>query len=319
MSPIISSVATVLGVILIGCLCRWRGLLTESADQAVAKVITFVLIPAFFFDRILTGEVVGVETAILPPIVGFVTTASSLGFALLFARTFGPQWISLDTDAKQRAFALGVGICNYGYIPLPLAEQLYPGALVPLILHNVGVDLALWSVGVAVLCGVSGGSWRKVLINPPLFAAVIAVVIKAMNGASMVPAPLMKVANTLGDCAIPIGLLLSGALMFDYVRDFLRVKGWRGNARVFGFAILLRQGLLPLAMLGLTGVLIQSTEMRQVISLQAAMPSAIFPIILTRLYDKDASTALQVVLSTALAATVLIPLWLSIGRWWLGI
>jgi predicted permease len=59
--------------------------------------------------------------------------------------------------------------------------------------------------------------------------------------------------------------------------------------------------------------------MLQVMMLQAAMPAAIFPVVLIRLYAKDVSTALSVVLSTSLAALVLIPLWLGIGQWWLGV
>jgi hypothetical protein len=47
--------------------------------------------------------------------------------------------------------------------------------------------------------------------------------------------------------------------------------------------------------------------------LQAAMPAAVFPIVLVRLYNRDTTTAIQVILWTSFAGVVLIPLWLLLG------
>lgn len=319
MWPIVSSVLTVFLIILIGALGRRVGWLQSSADQSLARLTTFILVPAFFVDRILAGELADLSQTWQAPLTGFVTTASGLLLGLLFAKTIGRKWIGLDTDAKQRSFALAVGICNYGYIPLPLADKLYPDAMVTLILHNVGVDLALWSVGVMVLCGLKAGGWKRVLVNPPLIAAVFALFIKQFLPENSLPPVIMEVAKWLADCAIPMGLILSGALMCDYFRSFVQDQQWRGNGRVFLAAVAMRQFAFPVLMLLIAGGLISSTQLLEVVSLQAAMPAAIFPIVLARLYDKDSTIALQAVLATATAAVVLIPAWLSIGRWWFGI
>ncbi|MEL7337765.1 MAG: AEC family transporter, partial [Planctomycetota bacterium] len=269
---------------------------------------------------------------------------TAIGFLLAFgfARLVGPT-IGLRDDASQRSFAICAGICNYGYIPLPLAQQFYPAAEVTLILHNVGVDIALWSVGLMI---VSGGSptespatgrptsddddsvestseesrpvktpWWRALISPPMLAVVIALAIKATGITAWVPAPITSAATLMGACTIPMGLLLSGAIMIDCLKE----ADWSTGRGTILSALLLRLGLFPILMLGFGVIAISSLEMRQVMMLEAAMPAAIFPIILVRLYDKDTTTALHVVLSTSFIGIITIPMWLGIGSWWLGV
>ncbi|QDT11741.1 AEC family transporter [Planctomycetes bacterium K23_9] len=313
--PIISSVFGVILVMVIGGGCRRAGWLTREADRSLARLTTNLLIPSFFLDRILYGTSTDtLAVAWMPPVVGFVTTTVGFMLALWFARLVGPA-IGLDTDAKQRAFGLCAGICNYGYIPLPLAEKFYENAVVDLILHNVGVDLALWSVGLAVLCGSSANGWRQALTNPPLIAVVLAIVIKHVVGVGVVPPFVMSAFSLLAACAIPMGLVLSGAIIVDFLGESKLGHSWRVVIAAIGF----RQCIMPLLMLGAATALIRSEDLRQVMMLQASMPSAIFPVVLIRLYDKDVSTALSVVLSTSLAALILIPFWLGIGQWWLGV
>ena len=315
--PVISSVFGVVLVMLIAGACRAQGWLSREADQPLAKLITYVLMPAFFLDRILSDTTVPtLDQAWIPPVFGFLNTAIGLGVALGIARAAGKH-IGLDTDAKQRSFAICVGICNYGYIPLPLAMKFYPESVVDLILHNVGVDLALWSIGIAIICGLTTSGIRRALTNPPLIAVVFALTMKQTLGPRGLALPefVMDAAALLGACAIPMGLILSGAILADFVRQC----EWRGSIKTILAAITIRQLVLPLLMLACGGALIAAQDMRVVVMLEASMPSAIFPIVLIRLYEKDTATALRVILATSLAAVILIPIWLAVGQWFLSI
>jgi hypothetical protein len=59
-------------------------------------------------------------------------------------------------------------------------------------------------------------------------------------------------------------------------------------------------------------------DLRRVIVVQAAMPSAVIPVILARHYGVDAPAALRVVLATSAVGLLTIPLWLKIGLLVLG-
>ncbi|EMI17385.1 malate permease [Rhodopirellula maiorica SM1] len=318
--PIISSVLGVFLVMGVGAMCRQTGWLTRQADHSLANLTAKVLLPALFAHRILTSDQMSqFATAWFPPTFGFGTTALGFLIGFLIARYAG-HWIGLDSDSKQRTFALCVGICNYGYIPLPLAQRFYPQAEVDLILHNVGVDMALWSIGIAVIGGTSGSGWRRMMLSAPAVTVIVAGIMRRFGLEQAVPDSCMSAIEMLGNCAIPMGLLLSGAIIVDYLKE----TTWSGSGRVVGWAIAIRQVLLPSVMIGIATIIaerssLMSIDMKQVVMLEAAMPAAVFPIVLVRLYGRDTSTALRVVLSTSIAGILLVPVWLGIGKWWFGV
>jgi malate permease and related proteins len=311
--PIVSRVFGVFLVMGVGALARKRHWLTRESDASLANLTANVLLPALFLDRVLAGpELDSVLSAWIPPAIGFVSTAVGLALAFAFAKSMG-RFFGCETDSSQRAFALGAGICNYGYIPLPLAQHFYPDAEVDLILHNVGVDLALWTMGIWVIAGGKESSVKRALLSPPVVAIGVAIAIKQLGIGPYLPSPALQMIHALSLCAIPLGLVLSGAIIVDYIRH----ANWRTSAPTLVAAITFRQLLMPMLMLGAAVVLPLSLTVQQVVVLQAAMPSAVFPIVLTRLYDRDTTTALRVILGTGLFGLITIPLWLYVGRVWL--
>lgn len=311
-------VASVLGVFLVmgaGAFCRHCNWLTPEADQSLAKLTANILLPAYFLQKILDDsqyESLGVDWA--PPLFGFAATAIGILLALAFARVLGPL-IGLRSDASQRAFALCVGVCNYGFIPLPLAERFYRDAVIDLIVHNVGVNLALWSIGIVVLSGSARSGWKQAFCSPTFLSVLLAIALRQSKLHDEIPSALLSAINSIGDCAIPVGPMLSGAIIVD----FLRESKWLGAPGVMCSAVLLRQGMFPLLLLLAANTWAGTTSLREVMMLQAAMPMAIFPIVLVKLYDGDTDTALRTVLASSLLGIVLIPFWLAVGQWWLDI
>ena len=119
--------------------------------------------------------------------------------------------------------------------------------------------------------------------------------------------------SSIGSCAIPMGLILSGAIMVD----FLREATWKGSLRLLLAAVTLRHLVFPAMMLIFTVVLTDSVELRQVMLLQAAMPAAVFPVIIVKLYDHDIDTAVRIVLGSSVIGVITIPAWLLIGAGWI--
>ena len=307
--PIVTSVLGVFVVMFIGAICRRCGWITREADHAFANLITNALLPAYFFSRILGGpDFESSGSAWQAPALGFCMTSLGFGVAFLVAKRVGPH-LGLQSESQQRAFGLCVGICNYGYLPLPLAESFYPDAVVPLILHNVGVELALWSVGVGIISGGKGNTWQQVCSSPPFVAVLVACSLKFLLAPFQMPEMLTFVFNTLGTCAIPLGLLLSGAIMMDFLSD----TSWMKSFAIPFCAVLIRQLLLPSVMIMIGLLFSFGNPVNEVIVLQAAMPAAVFPIVLVRMYDRDTTVAIQVIVSTSLVGAVLIPAWILVG------
>ncbi|MGA2052853.1 MAG: AEC family transporter, partial [Opitutales bacterium] len=138
----------------------------------------------------------------------------------------------------------------------------------------------------------------------------LALVLNLSGLSPHLPQPLTATFHLLGGAAIPFALLLIGAILYDLTRTI----NWHEHLRAPVAGLVLRLGLLPVAILLVTALVPKSMiEVRRVLVLQAAMPCGIFPIVITKYYNADTPLALRIVMLTTLAGVLLIPLWLGFG------
>jgi predicted permease len=315
----INIATTVSGVFLVmamGALARHLKWFTSEVDRSMAGFTANVLLPSFFFHRIMTDPKLSTSlNAWTPTLFGAGLTALGFLVASLVVYAIG-GWFGLRSESERRTFTLCTGIANYGYIPIPLAEAFYPDCIVTLLVHNVGVDMALWSIGLFIISGLGlKKSWRRIVFSPPLVSVAIAILIRQLGGQAYVPQPLLHMTNQLGRCSIPMGLVLSGAIIFDYTGKVKFDEAWRP----FLLAMAVRVVLLPILFLSIAKYGGLALELQQVLLLQAAMPAATFPIVMTRLYNQSIETAWTVVVGTSVFGIISIPIWMVIGASWLGL
>jgi len=304
---VLSAVLPVFGVVLIGLLIRKLHWLSAEADQSLLRVNINLLYPCLILDTALGNPALGQwKNLLLAPVVGFSTVAVGFLLALGFRKLAG-----LASPQEKGTFVLTVGLYNYGYIPLPLALLLFsgPGTVGVLFVHNVGVEIALWTLGVLLLTGGNlGRDWRKIL-NAPLLAILFALLLNSVGAHDRLPQVVLTILHLLGQCAIPMALILIGAVVADHLEEFHSDWGWK----VIANAVLLRMLILPAGFLILAKLLPASIELKRVMILEAAMPAAVFPIVMTRHYGGDPATALRVVIGTSLVGLITIPLWIRFG------
>ena len=312
---IATTVSGVFLVMAVGAFARYMKWFTSEVDRSLAAFTTNVLLPSFFFHRIMTDTKLSTSLSEwTPSLYGAGLTAFGFGISLSVVWLVG-RWFGLNAPSERRSFALCTGIANYGYIAFPLAEAFYPGCVVALLVHNVGVDMALWSIGLYIISGQGlKKTWRRVVFSPPLVSVVIALTIRQLGGQEFIPIPLLNMSEQLGRCSIPIGLVLSGAIIFDYAGRVKFSEAWWP----FVLAVAVRIVLLPIVFLAVAKFGNLSRELQEVLLLQAAMPSATFPLVMTRLYNQSVETAWTVVVGTSLMGIVTIPLWMVFGAFWLG-
>jgi len=314
---ILGATASVFAVIGTGGVARRIGLLSAEADRSLLKLGIDLLLPCLIFTVVAENPALEQPgNLLLSPAVGFGSLVLGLAAAMLVAR-LGGVLTGLRDAAQRRTFALAVGTYNYGFLPLPLVRQLFDDeTLGVLFVHNVGVGLALWTLGVALVSGsLDRRLWRQ-MVNPPSVAVVVAV---ACNLLGVTPRLhqsaefLLTAVRWLGEAAVPMLLLLVGATIADQLRSRTSGGNRHDGVRVIAWSCLLRLGLLPMAFLAVAALVPASPELRRVIVVQAAMPSAVFPILLARHYGGHPGTALRVVLSTSLLSLVTIPVWITVG------
>jgi len=312
LSDVLSAVLPVFCLALVGIGLRRIRWLTEEADATLLRLVVNVLTPCLIFDKVLGNQALQrAENLFIPPLIGFGGIVLGIGTCWLFRRRVG-----LKTDPEQRTFALVAGLQNFAYVPFPLVLMLFanhpdtPGVL---FVHNLGVDIAMWTLGLITLGHATGpGEWRK-LINAPLVAIVLSLLLNSCDGAHWVPRPLSITASMLGACTFPLGILLTGAMMADQVRQLHPALA----TGTLLWSAIFRLGIIPALMLGIARILPCSVEIKRVIVVQAAMPAGIFPIVLSRLYGGDPATAVRIVAGTTILSLITIPLWIQWGIAWL--
>jgi len=304
---VFSAVLPIFFVIGVGALARRLGWLDTEADRSLMTVVVNLLYPALIFSFILGNDALRQPSnLILPPLVGLTTVIGGFGLAMLVARKF-----KVGNQKECRTFAFTTGIYNYGYFPVPIIALLFDRETTGVLLvHNLGVEVAMWVLGVGFILSRNDPKsiWKRVF-SGPVIAILIAVPMNYFNIDQHLPNSALETINLLGQCAIPLGLILIGATFMDLSKEMKISR--RLNIPII--ASVLRLGLLPAAFLFIAFILPLSTELKCVIAVQAAMPCGVFPIVLARHFDGSPEVALKVVLGTTLLSFLTIPLWIGLG------
>lgn len=316
---VLSAVLPVVCMAAVGVAMRLLDWLTEAADASLLRVTINLLVPCLILDSMLGNRALeNPQNIFVPPLIGFSTVILGLAAAGVVQR-----WTGLVGQSARRTFVFATAFYNYGYIPLPLALLLFDRETAAvLFVHNVGAEVAIWTVGLAVLRGEGIGANVGKLINPPLVAILAALALNFSGLETVLPSALLSLGQVmmtavkmLGQCAIPMGLVLIGATIADHRREIHPAR----SGRVMSLACVLRLGILPVLFLLLAKFLPLSLELTRVVVLEAAMPSAGLPIVMAKHFGGDTSTAIRIVAATMVLGLVTIPLWLQFGLSFVGL
>lgn len=308
---LLGAVAPVFVILVAGYSLRRLGWLTAEADRSLLQVGVNFLYPCLIADTILGNPALSkFGNLVVPPIIGFGTVAGGFLICLLVGKALRLE------PATRRSFSFTTGLYNYGYLPIPLVQAFYNReTLGVLFTFNLGVEIALWTVGIWILSGASGkDAWRNIL-NVPILAILASVILNLAGAHAWMPRFVGTTMHMLGQSAIPLALLLTGATLADLVAHGNLI----GQRVPLIASNLLRLAILPLAFLALAKAIPMSAPLQRILVIQAAMPAAMIPIILAKHYKADSAHALQIVLSSTLLGLLTIPLWLRFGFWLLAL
>ena len=306
---VIASVLPVYLLIVAGAALRRVGVIRPEHDAGVMQVVFSVMLPCFILDKILGSSVLRSGSVVLWSIgLGFGLILVGILIGLVVGRLLG-----LERGTGMRTFALSAGCQNFGFTAAPVLEILWgSGALALLFVHNIGVEIAIWSVGIMVMSGERGISWRK-LVNGPVVAVSIGLTLVALRVDDQVTGSVRKALSMIGTGAFPLAVFITGCSMVDLV------KTERPSWKVIWGAALVRLVLCPLAILGAAKYFPLPMELRQVLVVQAAMPAGMSSILLARLYGGRPAVAVQVVIATTVLSLLTLPWIITYGSAWIGL
>lgn len=293
-----------------GAVLRKTGVLPAEADKGLMKLSVAVLTPALIIERVAGNP------AVMQPLP--VLMAAGLGFALVvlgisLSYALAPL-IGLRVHEGRRTFGVSCGLQNYGFVAIPIVTALFPdqGTLGVLFTFTLGIELACWTACVGMLTGFNKAP-LKLALNPPVITILSSLLLNFTGLHGYIPQVAHNTLGMLGGCAVPLAVLLIGASIADI---------WgqeRMNWKIAVLSPVLRLGVIPLAFLAAAVFLPLTNELKRILIVQAAMPSAVFNIVIARLYGGHPATAVQCVLATTLVSCVTTPFVIAWALKWIGV
>lgn len=296
--------------LLIGMAMRHFNQIKPEADRTLLRLVFNLFFPCMIFSNIATNPSVSQEGNLLfAPLIGIISTLIGFGLGYLIGL------ILFEKGSVQlRTFAFITGIFNYGFIPLAIIPGLFPDmpqTTGVVFIHNLGIEVTLWSVGILILTGSTSVKDLKQLLNPPLLTILASIIINVSGLGKYIPDFLQNTTSTLGMVSIPLGIMLAGTAIYDASKS----AKWTDMGRVAIIAPLLRNGIIPVLMLTIGYFLPTSPELKNVIIVEAAMPTAMFSLVISKNYNGHIPTSTIIFLASNIVGMVTIPYIIQLGLW----
>ncbi len=291
----------IFGLIAIGFLLVKFKVLSEKDTKPLADIVILVATPALMFTSIIDsfeiGSLANYSVMLLAGVAMPLLLAAIARFTAGIMKFSGP---------KLGVFMNAVAFPNTIFIGLPVTVALYGNATVaPVLVLDFGVTLIFWTVGLALLT--NNVKWRgtgnllKSVLNAPFIALVISLALAALFKVEP-PTLLLEMAEMIGRIAIPLSLFLIGMTMASFTRKSVEFD------KTIGIALLLRLIVAPLIM----GLMIRYLPLpilsKQVLVIQAGLPTMMSVAIVAQGYERESEYATSLVVASTIASLVSVPL-----------
>lgn len=294
--------------IVVGMLLRKRQILPDSAGSTMAKLETWVFLPALSFTataRYCTPETLTSHTTNV--LFAAVAVLLAIGIATPLSLLFTKRGTPLR---GVYLYALTFG--NFGYMGEPLVQGMFGDEVLAYYkIFTLPLTLGVYTYGITRLIPGKGGALRR-LVNPPTVALFLGVLVGILGIYPHFPDFAVRTLTMLSACMGPVAMLLAGFVIGGY-----RFGDILGNKKIY-IASLLRMIVLPAVILCVLYALKLLAEAVLAISLgngflylaffAFATPLGMNTILFPEAYGGDSKPGAGMALVSHTMAVVLLPL-----------
>lgn len=219
--------------------------------------------------------------------------------------------LRFKTGEGKRTFVITAGFHNYGVFVIPLVAMLHAAPGDPMlglvITHNVGCDIIVWSVGLLLVSAEMKFSF-KLLLRGPVLVVFIALFLIWTGLDQYVPEIVKMALKMMGNCLIPLNLLIFGNLLYDLLGNRTRF-----SPRMVLAGTVTRVIILPWVFIGLAVILPIDMELKRLLVFQSIAPAGVTSAMIAKHFGGHPDVAVQITLATCAASIVTLPLWFNVG------
>ncbi|MDI6606668.1 MAG: AEC family transporter, partial [Candidatus Omnitrophota bacterium] len=275
-----SAMAQIFLLAAIGYLLVRRKIIGPEGLAALSRLVIEVTLPLLIFTKLAAGF----SFRLYPrwwifPLLSILVTLVGLLIGAPFMN-------SAKGQEHRRQFLSLVTFQNSGFLPMALIAALFTKAeadvmFIYLFLFLMGFNLVIWSLGVYMLSFHKNKKFELgSLFSPPVLATLFSLVFVFFGLNRLVPAAIYKPLKMVGDCTVPIALLVVGG-------NLAQIHLGRVDKKAISLMLLAKMILLPALGLYLLTRLNLPLLVGLLIIMELAMPSATSLSVIVRHYKKE--------------------------------
>jgi malonate transporter and related proteins len=304
MTPIISALVPVFGVIFVGWLLRRSHLLPEDSWGPISRLAYLGLSPALLFSSISHADLSNIQLGsfMAAAILGFLGMAALTLAIKPFLRIPDPTFTSLfqATCRWNGLLILALGMALFGDQGEVLVALIMVVSI-PLVNMECVAVLSVWGDG-------SKPQWGSILYriatNPLILGSAAGGIVNL--GGIPLPGMLTDTIDLIGQAALPLILLAVGA--------GLNFTAMKARPRLLGLSVFIKLMIGPLVFYGVGVLLGIEGVPLTILLLTGASPGAASAYVLAKQMGGDAPYSAGDITASALFCFITIPFWL----WFLG-
>ncbi|RZN33694.1 MAG: AEC family transporter [Methanophagales archaeon ANME-1-THS] len=287
MHAFVEVVIPVFSIILVGYAL---GRIKRFDMQTVVDLIVYLAAPCLIFSSVARSEI---------NLTDFTTIAGA-ALAIILIMTLFVFFVLKLTHSDKRGLYLPLVFGNTSYLGYPVALLAFGmEGLSRAVVYDMFNSLLIFSLGISIVH--QEHEFKEAFRLPLLYAVVIGLGVNLFN--IPVPQVLFEPIEMIGMITIPAALLVLGYQLRDVPIRATTIALLASAYRILGGLMV---AFVIITLFSIDGL------GRDIILLQAAMPSAVMSMILAAKYNRDATLVASVVLMTTLLSTISIPLILAL-------
>ena len=210
--------------IAVGYTATKTGILPDSAGKTLAKLETWIFLPALSFTTMMRFcTVASLSTHITNVAMACISVTISLTIAIPLSRLFAKKG-----SADRGVYAYALAFANSGYLGDPIILTLFGESVLAyykLFCLPISLTIYTWGIDAMIPRGEEKGTPFKRILNAPTLAMLFGIAVGLSGLGGYMPSFLTSALDLLKSCMGPAAMLLAGVTIarFD-LRSMLQDK-----------------------------------------------------------------------------------------------
>ena len=297
-------------LILMGFLLQKKGILPEKSDTAMARLETYIFVPALsLFNMMNNCTVQAFKENWTLLLYGFLITLAAILVSYPLSKIFVRRGkLSPAEEYQRNIYKYAMTFGNFGFMGNFIVLGIWGDEFFyKYLMFTLFMSILCNSWGLYVLIPKEqnssfGKNLKKGLLSPPIIGVLTGMILGLLGVREYIPSFLMRALEEASKCQGPVAMVLAGVVIGGY-----RIKNLITNKKVY-LASFLRLIVIPAVLMIILKVAGMNKELMTLALIAVATPLGLNTIVYPATYGGDTETGASMATLSHTFSVITIPL-----------